>query len=150
MYSRYHTINDVCTTALFPTKPSSDYESGFRHRFGPEESLTQIQSAPEVSHETTRLCLIVDTLQDCHIPTNAVRALSWIFSMDFLLTDGGNPRLAKKTEVELAMKLPYPTSIGNTFVIQPFRTHCSRRSSYFSTYADVPSQNFLQKVPISQ
>ena len=26
----------------------------------------------------------------------------------------------------------HPTLIGNTFVIQPFLTHCSRRSSYFS------------------
>ena len=63
---------------------------------------------------------------------DAVRALSWIFSMNFLLTDGGSPRIIKKTEVELAIKPLQPTSIGNTVVIQPFLIYCSRRSSYFS------------------
>ena len=29
----YHTITDVCTTALLLTKPSSDDDSGFRHGF---------------------------------------------------------------------------------------------------------------------
>ena len=52
--------------------------------------------------------------------------------MYFLLSDGGSPRLVKKTEVELTIKPLHPTSIGNTFIIQPFLTHCSRRSSYFS------------------
>ena len=36
---RYHTITDVCTTGLLPTKPSSDDDSGFRHGFGAEASL---------------------------------------------------------------------------------------------------------------
>ena len=36
---RYHTITDVCTTALLPTKPSSGDDSGFRHGFGAEASL---------------------------------------------------------------------------------------------------------------
>ena len=27
----YHTITDICTTALLPTKPSSNYDSEFRH-----------------------------------------------------------------------------------------------------------------------
>ena len=76
--------------------------------------------------------LIVVPLWDCHIHADAGRALSWIFSMYFLLSDGGSPRLVQKTEVELAMKPLHPTSIGNAFVIQPFLTHCSRRSSYFS------------------
>ena len=65
------------------------------------------------------------------IYTDAVRVLYWIFSMYFLLSDGGSPRLVKKMEVELAMKPLHPTSIENTFVIPPFLTHCSRRSSYF-------------------
>ena len=52
--------------------------------------------------------------------------------MYFLFSDGGSPRLAKNAEVELAMKHLHPTSIENTFVIQPFLTNCSRRSSYFS------------------
>ena len=61
-----------------------------------------------------------------------VRALSWIFSMYFLLSDGVSLRLVKNAEIELAMKPLHPTSIRNTFVLQPFLIHCSRRSSYFS------------------
>ena len=132
IYSRYHTITDVYTTALILTKPSSDDDSGFRHGFGAEASLPLAQSAPAVSHDTTRVCQILVALWDCQIHADAVRALSWIFSMYILLSDGGSPRLVQKTEVESAIKPLHPTSIGNTFVIQPFLTHCSRRSSYFS------------------
>ena len=121
----YHTIMDVYTTALLLTKPSSDNNSGCSHGFRAGTSLPLAQSAPTVSHDTTRLCQIVITLWDCHIYTDAVRALSWIFSMHFLLSDGGSPRLVKKTEVELAIKPLHLTLIGNTFVIQPFLTHCS-------------------------
>ena len=129
-------------TALLLTKPSSDDDSGFRHGFGPEASLPLAQSAPAVSHDTTRLCQIVVTLWDCHIHADAVRALSWIFSMHFLLSDGGSPRLVKKkTKVELAMKTLHPTSIGNTFVIQPFLTLLTD-PHIFTTYTDVPSRNF--------
>ena len=130
--NRYHTITDVDTTALLLTKPLSDDDSGFRHGFGAEASLPLTRSAPTVSHNTTRLCQIVITLWDCHIHADAGRALSWIFSMYFLLSDGGSPRLVKKTEVELPIKPLHPTSIGNTFIILPFLTHCSHRSSYFS------------------
>ena len=131
-YNRYHTITDVYTTVLLLTKPSSDDDSGFRHSFGDESLSPLTQSAPAVSHDTTRLCQIVVTLWDCQIHADAVRALSWIFSIYFLLSNGGSPRLVKKTEVELAIKPLHPTSIGNIFVIQPFLTHCSHRSSYFS------------------
>ena len=41
-------MTDVCTAALFPTKPSSDDDSGFRHGFGIEASLPLTQSAPEI------------------------------------------------------------------------------------------------------
>ena len=131
IYRRYHTITDVYTTALLLTKPSND-DSGPRHGFGAEASLLLAQRAPAVSHDTTRLGQIVVTLWDCQIHADAVKALSWIFSMYFILSDGGSPRLIQKTEVELAIKPLHPTLIGNTFVIQPFLTHCSRRSSYFS------------------
>ena len=132
IFSWYHTITDVCTTALLLTKPSSDDDSGFRHGFGAEASLPLVQSAPAVSHDTTRLCQIFVPLWDCHIHADPARALSWIFSVYFLMSDGGSPKLVKKTEVDLAIKPTHPTSTGNTFVIQPFLTHCSRRSSYFS------------------
>ena len=83
----YHTITDVCITPLFLTKFSSDDDSGFRHGFGAEASLPLAQSAPAVSHDTSRLCQIVVTQWDCQIHADAVRALSWIFSMHFLLSD---------------------------------------------------------------
>ena len=53
---RYHIIADVYTTALLRTKPSSDDDSGFGHGFGAKASLPLAQSAPAVSHDTTRLC----------------------------------------------------------------------------------------------
>ena len=117
----------ACTTALLPTKPSSDDDS----RFEAEAPLPLAQSAPAVSHDTTRLCQIVITLWYCHYHADAVRALSWIFSMYFLLSDEGSLTFVKNAEVELAMKPLHPTSTGNAFVIQPFLSHCSRRSSYF-------------------
>ena len=58
----YHTITDVYTTALLLTKSSSDDDIGFGHGFGAEASLPLAQSAPAVSHDTTRLCQIVVTL----------------------------------------------------------------------------------------
>ena len=73
--NRYHTMTDVCTAALLPTKPSSDGDSGFKHGFGTEASLPLTQSSPTVTYDTTRLCCIVDTLWDCHIYADAVRAL---------------------------------------------------------------------------
>ena len=129
---RYHTIAVVYTTALLLTKPLSEDYSGFRLSFRAESLSPLTQSAPAISHDTTRLCPIVDARCDCQIHADAFRALSWIFSMYFLLFDGGSPRLVKKTDVELAIKPQHPTSIGNTFVIQPFLTYSSRRSSYFS------------------
>ena len=130
--SKYHTITDVYTTALLLTKPSSDIDSGFRHGFGAEASLPLAQNASAVSHDTTRLCQIVVALWDGLIHADAVRALSWIFFLYFLWSDGGSPRLVKKTEAELAIKPLHPSSIGNIFVIQPFLTHCSLRSLYLS------------------
>ena len=51
-------MTDVYTTALLPTKPSSDDDSGFRHGFGAKALLPLTQSAPAVTHNTTRLCWI--------------------------------------------------------------------------------------------
>ena len=61
VYSRYHTITDVCTTALLLKKPSSDDDSGFRHGFRPEASLPLAQSTPAIYYDTTRLFQIVVT-----------------------------------------------------------------------------------------
>ncbi len=82
---RYHTITDVYTTALLPTKPSSDDDSGFSHGFGAEASLPLTKSAPPVTHDTTRLCWIDVTLWDCYIHADAVRALFWMFFCAFPL-----------------------------------------------------------------
>ena len=46
IYSRYHKITDVYTTALLLTKPSSDDSSGFRHGFGAQASLPLAQNTP--------------------------------------------------------------------------------------------------------
>ena len=74
---RYITITDLYTTALLLTKPSSDDNSGFRHGFGAEASLPLTQSAPAVTHGTTRLCQIVVALLNWEIHAHAVRSLSW-------------------------------------------------------------------------
>ena len=130
IHSRYHTITDVYTIALLLTKPSSDDDSVFSHSLGAEASLSITQSAQEVSHDTSSLCQIVVALWDCQIHVDAVTALSWIFSMYFILSVGGSPRLFKKTEFELAIN-PCIRPRGNTLVIKPHMTQCSRRSSYF-------------------
>ena len=54
-------MTDVYTAALLPTKPSSEDDSGFRHGFRAEVSLPLTQSAPAVTHNTTRLCWIDTT-----------------------------------------------------------------------------------------
>ena len=84
------------------------------------------------------------------VHADAVKALSWIFFMYFLLSDREIPRLVKNAEVELVMKPRHPTSIENTWVIQPFLTHCSRRPSYFfPTYAVVSQSKFSSKGTIN-
>ena len=85
-------MTNVYTKALLPTKPSSDDDSGLWHGFRAEASLPRTQSTPAVTHNTTKFCWIDITLWDCCIHADAVRALSWIFFMYFLLSDGVNPR----------------------------------------------------------
>ena len=66
-----------------------------------QQSLHQMMTrgSGSVSHDSTRLCQIVVTLWDFYIHADAVRALSWVFSMHFFLSDGGSPRLVKNAEV---------------------------------------------------
>ena len=136
-------MTDVYTAALLLPKPSSDDDSGFRHGFGAEASLPLAQSAPAITHNTIRLCWIDVALWHCHIHGDAVRALTWIFFVYFLLSDGESPRLVKNTEVELVMKPRHP--IGNMLVIQSFLTHCFRRSSYFSNLRWYAQSKFSSK-----
>ena len=76
---RYHTMINVYTATLLPTKTSSYDGSGFRHGFGVEASLPRTEAAPAVTQDTTRLGWIVVSLCDCHTDADAVRTLSWIF-----------------------------------------------------------------------
>ena len=48
-------MTDVHIAVLLPTKPSSDDDSEFGHGFEAEASLPLTQSAPAVTHDTTRL-----------------------------------------------------------------------------------------------
>ena len=125
-------MTDVYTAALLPIKPPSDDDYVFRHCFWAKASLPLTHSAPLITHNTTRICWVVVTLWDCYIHFDIARALSWIFFMYFLLSDGESSRLVKNTEVKLVMKPLHQNLIGNTLVIQPFLSHCSRRSSHFS------------------
>ena len=121
----YHTMTDIYTAALLPKKPSSGDDSGFKHGFCAAVLFLQTPSAPAVTHDTIRLCWNDFTVCHCYIHADAVRAMSRILFMSFLLSDGESWRMVKNTEDELEKKSRHQTSI----VIQPFLTHCSRRSS---------------------
>ena len=130
-------MTDVYTAALLLTKPSSDDHSGF----------SMVSSA--VTHNTTWLCWIDVTLEDCHIHVDTVRALSWIFSIYVLLSNGESPRLVKNMKVKLVMKPWHLTSIGNTLIIQPFLTHRSHRSFYFSNLHWCAQLKFSSKITVN-
>ena len=74
IYIDNHT--NTARAVLLPTKPSSDDDSGFRHGFGAEASLPLAQSAPAVSHDTTRLCWFDLAAWVCQIHADADSALS--------------------------------------------------------------------------
>ena len=102
------------------------------HSFGAEASLPLTQSAPAVSHHTTRLYWMVFVLYECHIRSDAVTVLFWIFFIYSFSSAGECPSLVKNVEVEFEIKLRRPISRRNMSVDQPFLTLCSRMSSYFS------------------
>ena len=145
LYSRYHTITDACTTALLLTKPSSDDDSGFRHGFRAEVPLAQ--SAPAVSRDTTRLCQIVVILWDCHIHADAVRDLSWIFSMyfhvwwrKFNISQENGGWVGNKTSVsDFDRKYICYPAISDTLF-----------SQILIFFQLTPSRNFFQKGPLTQ
>ena len=137
-------MTDVCTAALLPTKPSSDEDPRFRHGFRVKTSL---QLA--ISHYTIRLCWIVVHQWNFHIHADAVRALSWIFLLYFLLSDGESPKLVTNMRDELVMKLRHSTLIGSTLVIQPFLTHCAHKSSNFSNLCWYALSKFSSKGAIN-
>ena len=117
---------------LLPIKSSSDDDPGFRHDFGAKASLPLTQGAPAISYNTTRLYWMVFVLYKCHIHSDAVTVLFWIFFIYSLFSAGESPSLVKNVEVEFKIKPRHPISRGNMSVHQPFLTHCSRTSSDFS------------------
>ena len=65
-------MTDVYTATLLPAKPLSDDDSGFRYCFVDNKLLPVTHS----THIMPWLCWIDDTLWDCYIHADAVRALS--------------------------------------------------------------------------
>ena len=134
LHKRKKNHTNTARAVLLPTKSSSDDDSGFRHGFGAEASLPLTQSAPAVSHDTTRLCWFDLATWVCQIQADADSTLSWISFLNFLLSEGDKPRFERNADVELAINPRHPTSTGNTVAVQPFLVHCSLRSSYFSSF----------------
>ena len=92
-------MTDVYTAALLLTKPSSDDDSGLGHCFGAEGSLPLNQSAPAVTHDTTRLCCIDLTQLDCHIHADAV-----IFGFEQNATEEhGERKTLRKERVDIGI-----------------------------------------------
>ena len=144
-------MKKICTrtTAIkavfLPIKSSSDDDHGFHHGFGAEASLPLTQGAPAVSHNTTRLYWVVFDLYECHIRSDAVTVLFWIFFVYSLFSAGESQSFVKNVEVAFEIKPRNPISRGNMSVDQPFLIHSSRRSSYFPISADAPSRCWSRK-----
>ena len=119
---------------LLPVKSSSDDDPGFRHGFAADASSPLTQGAPAVSHNTTGLYWMAFDLYECHIRSDAVTALFWIFFIYSFFFAGESPSLVKNVEVAFEIKPRHLISRGNISVDQPFLIHCSRRSSYFSNF----------------
>ena len=119
---------------MLPVKSSSDDNPGFRHGFGAEASLPLTQGTPAVSHNTTRLYWMMFDLYECHIRSDAITVLFWIFFIFSLFFAGKSPILVKNVAVAFEIKPWHPISRGNMSVDQPFLIHCSRNSSYFSKF----------------
>ena len=83
-------------TVLLPVESSSVDDPGFRHDFRAEASLPLTQGTPAVSHNTTRLYRIVFDLYDCHICSDAVTVLFWVFFIYSLFFVGESQSLVKK------------------------------------------------------
>ena len=119
---------------MLPVKSSSDDDPGFKYGFGSKASLPLTQGAPAVFHNITRLYWMVFNLHECHIHSDAVIVLFWIFFIYSLFFAGESSSLVKNVEVAFEMKPRHPISRGNMSVDQSFLVHFSRRSSYFSNF----------------
>ena len=101
---KLHTRTVTKIAVLLPVKSSSDDEPEFSHGFGAEASLPLTQGTSAVSHNTTRLYWMVFDLYKCHIRTDAVTVLFWIFFINSLFSVSENPSLVKNVEVEFKIK----------------------------------------------
>ena len=79
MYKKLYTKTAAKEAVLLPVMSSSDDDPGFSHGFGAEASLPLTQGVPAVYHNITRLYWMVFSLYECHIFSDAVTALFWIF-----------------------------------------------------------------------
>ena len=78
---------------------------------------------------------MVFDLYECHIRSDSVTALFWIFFYIYsLFFAGESPSLVNNVEVVFEIKPWHPISRGNMSVDQSFLVHCSRKSSYFSNF----------------
>ena len=78
---------------------------------------------------------MVFNLYECHIRSDAVTALFWIFLYIYsLFFAGESPILIKNVEVAFEIKPRHPISRGNMSVDLSFFVHWSHRSSYFSNF----------------
>ena len=105
---------------LLRIKSSSDDYPGFKYGFGSEASLPLTQGTPVVSHNTTRLYWMVFDLYECHIRSDAVTVLFWIFFKYSLFSSGENSSLVKGVKLEFEIKPWHPISRGKMSVDQSF------------------------------
>ena len=130
---------------MLPIKSSSDDKPAFKHGFRAKVSSPPPQGAPAVSHNTTRLYWMVFALYKCHILSDAVTVLFWIFFIYSLFFVGESPSLVKNVDIEFEIKPQHSIWRGNMAADQPFLTHCSCWFRSFPIYADVPCQCWPRK-----
>ena len=145
IYINFIYKNSHKKAVLLPIKSSSDDDPEFRHGFGPKASLPLTQGAPAVSHNTNRLYWMVYDLYECHIRSDAVTALFWIFFIYSLFFAGESMSLVKIEGVEFEIKPRHSISRRNMSVDEPSLILCLCRSLYFWISADAPSQCWPQK-----
>ena len=108
IYIYIYTKTAAKEAVLRPVKSSSYDDPGFRHGFGPEASLPLTQGAPAVSHNITKLYWMVFNLYECHICSDAVTALFWIFFIYSFFFAGVSPILVKNVEVAFEINIFNP------------------------------------------
>ena len=125
---KLYTKSAAKEAVLLRVKSSSDDDPGFRHGFGAEASLPLTQGAPAVSHNTTRLYWTGFNLYECHIHSDAVTVLFWIFFIYSLFFAGVSQILLKNVAVAFEIK---PRHLKRKYVCWPVILSTLFRSSYY-------------------